>query len=396
MSSHRSSHLRRLAPGLLTALLATAVLAAGCTLPATPANLVNAVATLTATTPPSATSTAAATATPTAAVAATAETATGDAAEVSGAPADPTAERDVWPIPLDVSASDAEQEYSAMAWYGDTLVLVPQFPARDDNALVTLARADVLAYLRGQLDGPLPTGRIPFDDGGLAGRITGFEGYEAIGFDGDTVYMTVETHPGTWMLGYIVAGTVNADGITLDPALRTPVAVQAPLSNMTDETLVIDGDRVLTIFEANGVNVNPAAHANVFSRGLEKLDPIPLANVEYRLTDATALDDARRFWAINYFWPGDEKLKPADDPIAATFGQGKTHAQGQVVERLLEFQVADDGVTLTETPPIQLTLLPAGVARNWEGIARLQDGDIDGFLLVTDKFPVTQLAFVAR
>ncbi|MEZ4557092.1 MAG: hypothetical protein R2854_11700 [Caldilineaceae bacterium] len=165
---------------------------------------------------------------------------------------------------------------------------------------------------------------------------------------------------------------------------------------MTDETLVIDGDRVLTIFEANGVNVNPAAHANVFSRGLEKLEPIPLANVEYRLTDATALDDARRFWAINYFWPGDDKLKPADDPIAATYGQGKTHAQGTVVERLLEFQVADDGVTLTETPPIQLTLLPAGVARNWEGIARLQDGDIDGFLLVTDKFPVTQLAFVAR
>ena len=390
MVSHRSSTLRRLAPGLLTVLLATAVLAAGCTLPTTPANLVNAVATLTATTPPSATSTAAPTATPTAVSVA------GDAVEVAAAPADPTAERDVWPIPLDAPANAAEQEYSAMAWYGDTLVLVPQFPARDDNALVTLARADVLAYLRGEIDGPLPTGRITFDDGNLAERITGFEGYEAIGFDGDTVYMTVETHPGTWMLGYIVAGTIDADGITLDPALRTPVAVQAPLSNMTDETLVIDGDRVLTIFEANGVNVNPAAHANVFSRGLEKLDPIPLPNVEYRLTDATALDDARRFWAINYFWPGDEKLKPADDPIAATYGEGETHAQGTVVERLLEFQVADDGVTLTETPPIQLTLLPAGVARNWEGIARLQDGDIDGFLLVTDKFPVTQLAFVAR
>ncbi|MEZ4719060.1 MAG: hypothetical protein R2851_23660 [Caldilineaceae bacterium] len=390
MFSHRSSTLRRLAPGLLTVLLATAVLCAGCTLPTTPANLVNAVATLTATTPPSATSTAAPTATPTAVSVA------GDAVEVAAAPADPTAERDVWPIPLDAPANVAEQEYSAMAWYGDTLVLVPQFPARDDNALVTLARADVLAYLRGELDGPLPTGRIPFDDGNLAERITGFEGYEAIGFDGDTVYMTVETHPGTWMLGYIVAGTIDADGITLDPALRTPVAVQAPLSNMTDETLVIDGDRVLTIFEANGVNVNPAAHVNVFSRDLEKLEPIPLANVEYRLTDATALDDARRFWAINYFWPGDDKLKPADDPIAATYGQGKTHAQGTVVERLLEFQVADDGVTLTETPPIQLTLLPAGVARNWEGIARLQDGDIDGFLLVTDKFPVTQLAFVAR
>ena len=33
---------------------------------------------------------------------------------------------------------------------------------------------------------------------------------------------------------------------------------------------------------------------------------------------------------------------------------------------------------------------------HFAAFARLQDGDIDGFLLVTDKFPVTQLAFVAR
>jgi hypothetical protein len=371
------------------AALAIMIIGAGCTVPATPAKLTDAVATLTNDTPTTAVQ---ATDTPTAeaAITPTAEEPT------PLAPADPTAERDVWPIPLDAPASDADQEYSAMAWYGDTLVLVPQFPARYGNQLVTLARADVLAYLRGELDAPLPTGRIPFDDGGLSGRVTGFEGFEAAEFDGDTVYLTVETQAGTFMLGYIVSGTVDEDGIRLDPALRTTVPVQAPLSNMTDETLVIDGDRVLTIYEANGANVNRAPHANVYSRAVEKLEPIALPNVEYRITDATALDDDRRFWAINYFWPGDEKLKPADDPIAATFGKGKTHAQGQVVERLLEFQVADDGITLTDTPPVQLTLLPAGVARNWEGLVRLQDGDIDGFLLVTDKFPVTQLAFIAR
>jgi hypothetical protein len=42
-----------------------------------------------------------------------------------------------------------------------------------------------------------------------------------------------------------------------------------------------------------------------------------------------------------------------------------------------------------------LRLLP-GVARNWEGIAQLNTGYLDGFLLVTDTFPATMLAFVER
>ena len=38
-----------------------------------------------------------------------------------------------------------------------------------------------------------------------------------------------------------------------------------------------------------------------------------------------------------------------------------------------------------------VTPLGVGVARNWEGIARLEGR---GFLLVTDQFPDTILAFV--
>jgi hypothetical protein len=112
------------------------------------------------------------------------------------------------------------------------------------------------------------------------------------------------------------------------------------------------------------------------------------------VTDATAVDGNGRFWVINYLYPGDiTKLNIAQDGIAAQFGMGATHAASQTVERLIELQLITDGITLTDTPPIQLELLPDDEARNWEGIVRLDDA---GFILATDKFPETILGFVER
>jgi len=62
------------------------------------------------------------------------------------------------------------------------------------------------------------------------------------------------------------------------------------------------------------------------------------------------------------------------------------------VERLLPFCYAEDRLSLADQAPIQLQLLDAETSRNWEGIERVEDR---GFLLVTDKFPGTQLGFVA-
>jgi hypothetical protein len=42
-------------------------------------------------------------------------------------------------------------------------------------------------------------------------------------------------------------------------------------------------------------------------------------------------------------------------------------------------------------PPLQLQLLGDIAPRNWEGLVRLEQR---GFLLVTDKYPMTFLGFV--
>jgi hypothetical protein len=53
-------------------------------------------------------------------------------------------------------------------------------------------------------------------------------------------------------------------------------------------------------------------------------------------------------------------------------------------------QYSANGIALTDTSPVLLTLV-TDVSRNWEGLAFLEGR---GFLLMTDKFPETILAFV--
>ena len=58
---------------------------------------------------------------------------------------------------------------------------------------------------------------------------------------------------------------------------------------------------------------------------------------------------------------------------------------------LLEFKLLEDKIIRTERQPINIKLSEFGDSRNWEGIVRLDD---IGFLIATDKFPGTILAFL--
>ena len=84
------------------------------------------------------------------------------------------------------------------------------------------------------------------------------------------------------------------------------------------------------------------------------------------------------------------------DPVAQAWGEGATHLRGSRVERLVAMRWTGSGVELIDTAPIQLEMTrprnPAA-ARNWEGLVRLGD---DGFLVVTDKYPTTLLAYISR
>lgn len=314
------------------------------------------------------------------------------------APAGRPTERTPVPLPLAAPFDAAQVELSGLAWHGDTLILLPQYPDRV-GGLLALPRQALLDVIEGRTTAALVPRKIPLDDGGLARTLPGFEGFEAIAIIGDQLYLTIERRRGpNDMVGALVAGALAADdsAARLDAPTRQDVPAQAPLDNLSDEAIAVFGDRLLTFYEANGaaVNAKPVAHLFDTAGGLRAAGTLPAATLEYRLTDATPADADGRFWVINYQFPGDAaKLKPAPDALAARFGQGESHARCPQVERLVELRATAQGVALTETPPVQLTLLNCQTARNWEGLVVLPGR---GFLLATDSFPGTILAFVPR
>ncbi len=80
---------------------------------------------------------------------------------------------------------------------------------------------------------------------------------------------------------------------------------------------------------------------HAFDFDLVSLPSVPFPTIEYRITDATQLDEQNHFWAINYFYEGDRDLLPVKDPLTIRYGRGATHRQKRTVERLVEFSYSD-------------------------------------------------------
>jgi hypothetical protein len=304
------------------------------------------------------------------------------------------------PVYLDFSGplNDREAEVSGMAWRGDLLAILPQDPIRFGRegmlGFFAIPGDQISAKIDGRRPGPLDPELIDVEAAGLMRVIAGFDGLEAVGMIEDRVYLTVEAKDDTVMAGYLVCGhTSKVNGrVVMDMTKLTSIPLGCNIPNVAEESIVIDGRRVITLSEANGRNVMPEPQAKVFDETVNYLGALPFPQIEYRVTDATALDDQGRFWVINYFYPPERaKLKPAPDPELARFGAPENYVLDGCIERLLELQLtSDDRIIRTDTPPIYLSLDAEG-CRNWEAIVRLEDR---GFLLMTDKYPGTLLVFV--
>ncbi|MGE5252261.1 MAG: hypothetical protein ACM3QS_18825 [Bacteroidota bacterium] len=329
-------------------------------------------------------------------------------AGVTAAPLTPTAgatavppqpvEQPVIQIPMGGRLADQSAEISGLAWYGDYLMLLPQYPRHatggNEGYIYALRKADILDFLDGKTKGPLEPLAVRFDAYGIRDQMRNFQGFESIGFSGDRVYVTIEAGAGTNMMGYLASGQVMPDlsKIVLDSKKLVSIQPQAAMDNKADEALLVLDDRILTFFEVNGAAFNPHPEVHVFSLDLQALGTLPSVSLEYRLTDAAREPGTNRFWVINQFFLADLELLPKADPLAEAFGKGPTHARLPQVERLVEMKFDPTGVTLAGTAPVQLQLATFET-RNWEGLALL---DNRGFLVATDKYPSTILAFVPR
>jgi hypothetical protein len=302
-------------------------------------------------------------------------------------------------IPLPGELASANMEYSGLSWYGKYLILLPQYPNRinhdDEGFLYAINKDNLMAFLDNPTTEVL-VDPIPFDDAGLSKQLVGFEGFEAIVFIEDSVYLTIETHGGNPMRSFIVKGLVEFDestikAIRLEGSSLVELTVQNNNSNASYEALTCDGTFIYAFFEQNGEAQNNLPFVIRLDSDLKNWKEIPLDFINYRLTDATLMDEDGSFWMINYFFPGDTHLEVENDPISSRYGLGESHQNNEPVERLVKLNLTEKRFILTDEPPLYLYLLANDEARNWEGLVRFGE---QGFLLVTDKFPDSILGFI--
>ncbi len=287
-------------------------------------------------------------------------------------------------ITLNGDITSPDKEISGMTWYKDNLILLPQYPK---EVIYSIPKNEIIEFLNSSRITITPK-EIKWNSSGVDKKICGFEGYESIAFKNDTIYVTIESEKWKRNSGYIAYGVIEPSNneITLNRESLAKITTPVMLKNMTYETIVLYQNYVITIYEVNSKKVNKFPIYHQFDNTLSTNIVKPFPDTEYRITDATSIDNDGKFWVTNYFWPGDyDLLKPDLNYNVAREEDIKP------VERLLEFQIIDGQIVRTERSPIEIALSDFGDSRNWEGIARLDD---KGFLIVTDKFPGTILAYI--
>lgn len=304
-------------------------------------------------------------------------------------------EVEVIPLKLPERISAASFEYSGMGWFGDYLVLLPQYPEGKDFSrkpnLFAIAKQDLLAAITDP-DLELPVRDIPIENSDLRSVIKGFEGFESILFVDQNVYMTIESRAGDPMMGYLIRGVVNGDleSITLDVNSIVELRPFSSELNATFEGMTYWNGSLYVMYEHNSMRNVKQPVAYQINPDLENIREIPFPVISYRITDATISDVYGKFWVMNYFFPGDTHLAVDQDSLVEEYGEGKTHAENDPVERLVQLRIENDQISRIDQPPTYLQLLDNDIARNWEGLVML---DNLGFLLITDSFPGSVLGF---
>jgi len=304
-----------------------------------------------------------------------------------------TAERVPKLLKIGGPMKNSDEEISGMDWYNDNLILLPE---NLNGYVFAVKKAELDSRINGNDTTTIFPEQIKFNTPNYKELVLGFDSFEAIAFRGYEVYLTIEIKFADSMSCLLARGHIDEKTleITVPEQNLTVIDVPTYVDNMSYESLVIDEDRVIALFEANGDSLIESPYALSINSSGNDIIKFPLTSINYRIADATKIDKNNRFWVINYFFPGDRKvLKPSSDILASKYGNGPSHSNSSRVERLIEYEIKNKKVSLTESAPLEIQLEGEKISRKWEALARYGD---EGFLIATDKYPkpYTLLAFL--
>ena len=288
---------------------------------------------------------------------------------------------------------NSDEEISGMDWYNDNLILLPE---NLNGYVFAVKKAELDSRINGNDTTTIFPEQIKFNTPNYKELVPGFDSFEAIAFRGYEVYLTIEIKFADSMSCLLARGHIDEKTleITVPEQNLTVINVPTYVNNMSYESLIIDEDRVIALFEANGDSLIKSPYALSINSSGNDIIKFPLTSINYRIADATKIDKNNRFWVINYFFPGDRKvLKPSNDILASKYGSGPSHSNSSRVERLIEYEIKNGKVLLTKSAPIEIELEGEKTSRKWEALARYEN---EGFLIATDRYPKphTLLAFL--
>ncbi|RZP23918.1 hypothetical protein EVA24_04275 [bacterium] len=288
---------------------------------------------------------------------------------------------------------NSDEEVSGMDWYNDNLILLPE---NLNGYVFTIKKAELDSRINGNDTTTIFPEQIKLNTPNYKELVPGFDSFEGIAFRGYEVYLTIEIKFTDSMSCLLARGHIDEKTleITVPEQNLTVIDVPTYVDNMSYESLVIDKDRVIALFEANGDSLIKSPYALSINSSGNDIMKYPLSSINYRIADATRIDKNNKFWVINYFFPGDRKvLKPSNDILASKYGNGPSHSGSNRVERLIEYEIKNGRVSLTKSAPIEIELEGEKISRKWEALARYGN---EGFLIATDKYPkpYTLLAFL--
>ena len=208
------------------------------------------------------------------------------------------------------------------------------------------------------------------------------------------MYLIVQADPGGGPRSYLVSANIAAGlaSVTVDAARLVEIPAQASSLSRLYRSLLLTSDAILAFPDLTGSTVNTSPTAQRYDLNLAPLSSLPLAGIDYMLTDVAGPEANGQFWAVNKYAPGDAGAISGPDVLAQLYGQGVTHQVFDRVERLVPFQLSANSITLAAKAPVQLELAARG-GRNWQGIALFSD---QGFLIISDGAPGAFLGFVER
>ena len=287
-------------------------------------------------------------------------------------------------IELEGIITNPKQEISGMDWYNDNLFLLPE----NLGGYLFMVKKNEIQKQLSLKKGSIKPIKTMFNTPDYSKSIPGFDGFEAIAFYENSIYVTIEADENGEMVGYIAWGNIDPISYEITILEKNIQKISTPIQidNLSYESIIRHENNLLLLYEANGSSLRKDPYQLLISLNDFSSKKIKGPNIEYRITDATKVKK-NKFWAINYYWPGDKKnLKPSLDKLS----KNKKTNSDQTIERLVEFKIKRNSISLTRKKPINL-ILEEGNSRNWEAIVRFGES---GFLIATDKYPRMILAYI--